>query len=105
MNLRRLYCRLFNHRVSHPDLIDYSKDLCCIRCGKVLAAVTRPAEIPSHLRFDRTYTNGCHGKTRFSSHRQAEERMARMKVRPATLHPYHCHHCGGVHLGNSKHRR
>jgi hypothetical protein len=30
--------------------------------------------------------------------------MNQFRSRPATLHPYHCEHCGKWHLGNHKQR-
>lgn len=95
--LRSIICRLTKHKVKLPE----SGDIRCERCGLLLSAIAAP-EMPTGPMHDRSYTNGCLGKTRFPSHAAAEQRMLRMKVRPATLHPYWCKHCRGVHLGNSR---
>ena len=97
-----LLCRLFGHKVAVLDDLSAIPIIRCVRCEVVLSEKLEeaPKDIPKHLLFDKTYTNGCHGKTRFASFVQAENRLARMKARPATLHPYHCTHCKGVHLGN-----
>lgn len=46
---------------------------------------------------------GCTGKncfTRFSAAAAAAKRMRRQKD-DAIVHAYHCHHCGGFHVGES----
>jgi hypothetical protein len=102
--LKRLLCRLFRHKMKLPDDLSQLQVIRCLRCKAVLSTISADPEIPANLLADMSFTNGCMNKTRFASHEQAKNRMARMKSRPATLHPYFCHHCKGFHLGNTKKR-
>jgi hypothetical protein len=101
MNLGKIICWLRGCRV-RPGL-DFTEpgEIRCIRCNKLLSTVP-PEDPPLAPIYDKSYTNGCRDKTRFASQEEADARMDRMKVRPATLHSYHCEHCQGWHLGNSK---
>src|SRR4051794_27075482 len=104
MRLQQLLCRLNGHKLK-PD-VDYTApgEIRCLRCGKLFCTIPADEPTPDPPLYDKSYWNGCHGKTRFASREQAEARMARMKSRPDTLHPYPCQHCKGWHLGNYKRR-
>ena len=94
---KTILCGLYKHKIADADL-NKPGEIRCERCDELLSWIAEPEPLPN----DKTFTNGCLGKTRFDSYQQAEERMARMKERPATLHPYECEHCGGFHLGNHR---
>lgn len=76
----------------------------CVRCRTILSTIHHDEPITKDLLADKTFTNGCYGKVRFDSHEAALTRMNQFRSRPATLHPYHCEHCGKWHLGNHKQR-
>jgi hypothetical protein len=99
--LSALICRLTNHIVRCDDFAALL-EVRCSRCNALLSQPKKAQPEEDLSLKPKSYTRGCVGKTRFSSHAQAVERMARMKCRPATLHPYYCYHCEGYHLGNSK---
>ena len=100
--IRSFLCRLFKHKIDpHIDFQNFTV-IRCLRCKCVLSQMT---PFDESKRWDKSYTNGCYGKKRFDSFKEAVERMTRMKCYPATLHPYFCKHCDGFHLGNSKFKR
>jgi hypothetical protein len=99
----RFLCKIFKHKAKLPEDLSGNFTITCLRCGCLLSQSSGEDQ-QTPVSYEKSYLHGCIGKSRFTTFHEAEARMARMKVRPATLHTYFCDHCHGFHLGNSRKR-